>query len=57
MIYKQTIDLADKLYLTLIEGKHEADVFFPEYPEFTKTVFEQKGESSDYKYKFVELVK
>ena len=30
-IYKQFIDRADKLVLTLIPGTHNADAFFPEY--------------------------
>lgn len=30
-IYSQTIDLADKLYLTVVEDEPEADAFFPEY--------------------------
>jgi len=29
-IYKEAIDKADKLYLTLVHGKFEGDTFFPE---------------------------
>jgi len=57
-IYKQFLPLADKLYLTLVEGKYEADTFFPDYSSiFKKVVSAQKGESGGYKYTFVELVK
>jgi dihydrofolate reductase len=30
-VYKQMLEMADKLYLTLVEGKFEGDVFFPEW--------------------------
>ena len=54
-IYAQAIKLADKLYLTLVEGEYDADTFFPDYSDFKKTVFEEKRESAGYKYKFLEL--
>ncbi|MBA4319713.1 MAG: diacylglycerol kinase [Flavobacterium sp.] len=55
MVYAQTIGLADKLYLTIVEGKYEADTFFPDYSDFKKVVFEQSEEADGYKYKFLEL--
>lgn len=54
-IYKQAIDLADKLYLTIVDGDFEADTFFPDFSDFKKVVFEKIGHSGQYKYKFVEL--
>lgn len=55
-IYKQTIDLADKLYLTIVDGTYEADTFFPDYSEFTKVIIESETfESNNIKFKFVEL--
>lgn len=54
-IYAQAIDLADKLYLTIIDGDLEADTFFPDYSAFKKNISEKKEESSGYKYRFVEL--
>ena len=56
-VYAQTIDLADKLYLTVVEGKFEADVFFPEYKEFTKIVSQRKSSDENFKYTFLELEK
>lgn len=50
-IYKQTIDLADRLYLTLVEGDFEADTFFPDYSDF-EIISEEKEESSGYKYSY-----
>lgn len=55
-IFKQALPLTDKLYLTLIDDKADgADVFFPEYPEFTKKTFEQSGEERGVKYRWVNL--
>jgi dihydrofolate reductase len=56
-IYRQTIGLADKLYLTVVEGNFEADTFFPDYSEFKKIVFEKEGSDGNYKYKFLELTR
>lgn len=55
-IYKEALPLADKLYLTIVEGDFpEADTFFPDYSEFKKIVSEKSEESDGYKYKFLEL--
>ncbi|MBI2049363.1 dihydrofolate reductase [Candidatus Roizmanbacteria bacterium] len=54
-IFEQTIDMADKLYLTVVEGDFEGDAFFPDYSEFIKKVFEKKGEEGKYKYTFIDL--
>jgi len=56
-IYKQFIDLVDKLYLTIVEGNFEADTFFPDYSQFTKVKETGKGEDEKYKFKFLELEK
>lgn len=55
-IYKQMLQHADSLYLTMIDDSKEADVFFPEFEtEFTKLVSEQTGESNGLRYKWVVL--
>ena len=60
-IYKEALEkgLVDKLYLTIVDAPSadgfDADTFFPDYSEFKKVVFEQKGQSSGYKYRFLEL--
>lgn len=56
-IYQESIDLADRLYLTVVEGNPEADTFFPDYSKFTKVVFEKSSQSEGYKYKFLILEK
>jgi len=55
-IYKQGIQYADKLYLTLINKEYsEADAFFPNYSAFKKVIFEENHKNENYSFKFVEL--
>jgi dihydrofolate reductase len=54
-VYAQTIDMAGKLYLTIVETNPEADTFFPEYAEFTKIISQRESSDENFKYKFVEL--
>lgn len=57
-IYAQTIGLADKLYLTLVDKEFEADTFFPDYSKFDKIVSESEPfESNGLKFRFYELEK
>jgi dihydrofolate reductase len=56
-VYAQTIDLADKLYLTVVKGNFEADTFFPEYPQFTKIVSKKESRDENFEYTFLELEK
>lgn len=55
MVYKQAIEFADRLYLTIVDGKPEADTFFPDYSEFNKVIDEENKEGNGYKYKFMIL--
>ena len=57
MIYAQGIEIADKLYITLVKGEFDADTFFPDYSEFNKVVSSEKGKSGDYEYTFLELAR
>lgn len=55
-IYQEAIGLADKLYLTVVEGNPEADTFFPDYSDFKKVIWQSEELQSDgFKYKFLEL--
>ncbi len=56
-IYNEAIKIADKLYLTVVEGNPEADTFFPYYSDFTKVVFEEEHEFEGLKYKYLDLEK
>ncbi len=56
-IYKQMIDIADKLYLTVVDDAPEADTYFPEYDKFKNMIKEETIETDGLKYSFLELVK
>lgn len=54
-IYKAALPYTDRLELTLIDGEKEADVFFPDYSEFTKVIAEEKKEYEGISYSFLTL--
>jgi len=54
-IFQEAINIADKLYLTLVEGKFDVDTYFPDYSKFNKKVYEKEGESNGFKYRFINL--
>lgn len=58
-IFKEALEknLVDRLYLTVVEGEHDADTFFPDYSDFKKVIFEEDHESDGYKFKFIDLEK
>lgn len=56
-VYMQTIDIADKLYLTIVKGSFEADTFFPEYSQFKNIISEREDNEGEYSLKFLELEK
>jgi dihydrofolate reductase len=58
-IYRQTLPLSERLYLTLIESDMPADTFFPPYDEFKKKVSEENhvDEKSGLAYSFLTLEK
>jgi len=57
-IYKQSLPIADRLYLTIVKGNFEADTFFPDYSEFKKVISKTKPQiSGKYLYTFLVLEK
>lgn len=54
-IYKEGIKYADRLYLTIVDREVDADVFFPDYSEFKKVVFEENHEWEGLKFKYITL--
>jgi len=57
-IYRLAMPYADKLYLTLVDdAPGYADVFFPDYSEFSKEISREEHEENGFKYSFVELIK
>ena len=55
-IYSQAINLADKLYLTVVHQNFTGDAIFPDYSRFKKIVFQQSGQFKSHKYTFFELL-
>ncbi|MCL5970543.1 MAG: dihydrofolate reductase [Patescibacteria group bacterium] len=56
-IFEQAISLADKLYLTVIEGSFDGDTFFPDYSNFKKTSESETFEYNGMRYRFEEWEK
>ncbi len=54
-IYNQALPLADKLYLTLIDEKKDADTFFPDYTKFKKEVVREEHKEEELLYTFLIL--
>ena len=54
-IYQQAINIADKLYLTVVKGGFEADTFFPDYSRFKKIISQENLEENKFYYTFLEL--
>lgn len=54
-IFEQFLPLADRLYLTIVEGKYDADTFFPDYSKFKTVLSERKSKDDNYVYNFVDL--
>ena len=53
-IYKQSIEVADKIYLTLIDEEFEGDTYFPEIGEDCVEIIRENKNSEDYNYSFIE---
>ena len=58
-IFQEALDsnLVDELYLTIVNGDYNADIFFPDYPEFTRKIYEEEKKAGEYKFKFLTLAK
>jgi dihydrofolate reductase len=54
-IYTEAIKVADKLYLTIVEGDFVGDIYFPEFANFGKVTKEKKMEENGFRFKFVEI--
>lgn len=57
-IFNQGIKYAEKLYLTVVQGKFQTDTFFPNYSDF-KIVKEENHQDNKqlYKFKFIEYIR
>lgn len=58
-VYKQFLPLADRMYLTLIDGDFEGDAFFPEFDwndwQEIEKIENQSDKNNPYKYTFITL--
>ncbi len=57
MLYKSTIHLADRLYLTVVYDEPEADTFFPEYSDFQKEIEKEDHLDSNPPFSYITLEK
>jgi len=57
-VYFQTFQLADRLYLTVVDKKFPgADTFFPDYRNFKQVIYQRKSRYQQYRYTFLILEK
>ena len=56
-IYTQTLPLAHRLELTIVEGAHEGDVFFPEYESLIGCVFERSQVEAHTGFRFETFIR
>lgn len=55
MVFRETISLAQRIYLTVIRRSYEGDTFFPEIPEyFTEVKREDMADTPSYSVVFYE---
>ncbi len=56
-IYAQALPLADRLYLTIVEGDYKGDTYFLDYSAFDKVVEEKYFDEAGIKFKTLILEK
>lgn len=56
-IFRQSMDLADRLYLTLVHADVEGDTYFPDYSMFSKVVSQRDSRDANFSYTFFVLEK
>ena len=54
-IYTEAMKFANKLYLTIVEGNFEGDIYFPEFANFGEITKEEKLQENGFNFKFVEI--
>jgi dihydrofolate reductase len=55
-IFKQMIQYANRLYLTIVKDQFDCDTFFPDYPEFIKVISQEEDFENgiDFTFKVLE---
>lgn len=56
-IYAQLIDQCEKMYITLVDGEHPGDVYFPDYLNDVNKKWKEINRESFTGYTFVEYIR
>ncbi len=51
-VFAESIDRADRLYLTIVDAAADADVFFPEYSQFSKVISEESHDEGGFHFTY-----
>ena len=54
-IFNETIDMTDRIYLTIINGDFDADTFFPDYSQFSKIIEKESHEQDGFSFNYITL--
>ncbi len=54
-IYKEFIDMTDRLYLTVVDQTAEADTFFPDYSAFSRIVSQEQRKQGELRFSYLIL--
>ncbi len=56
-VFRQALPIVDGLHLTIVDGEHEGDVFFPEYERLVGTTFTLTAKEDHEGYSFVDYTR
>ena len=54
-VYREFLPIADRMELTIVEGRHEGDVFFPPYEHLIGSMYEVAKENQKDGFRFLTL--
>ncbi|MGH7245490.1 MAG: dihydrofolate reductase [Candidatus Levyibacteriota bacterium] len=54
-IFAESLPFVQRLYLTIVKGTFDADVYFPDYSMFTKKIEKEDHDEDGFTYSFVTL--
>lgn len=56
-VFEDAMKYTDTLYLTIVHGTYEGDVYFPDYSDFTHVIEKKEEEYKEYRYTFLTLTR
>lgn len=56
-VFRQALPIVDGLHLTIVDGEHEGDTFFPEYEHLIGTTFVITGKEDHEGFSFVDYMR